>query len=229
MPTYTTNFNLAKPLVNNATDESLWGGYLNTDLDSIDNIMFYLAPVGVVLPYAGTAAPSANWLLCYGQAISRTTYATLFGVISTTYGSGDGSTTFNLPDLRGRSVFGKDDMGGSAANRVTNAVSGITGTTLGSAGGNEALTAHTHTGTTDNRSLTGSFNGAGNATRFSAATGIFAGSNTTTLDNGTGAGSAFATMSIDASHTHTFTTASTGAGASQNMPPALIINWIIRV
>lgn len=55
---------------------------------------------GTVLPFAGEAAPN-GWLLCYGQAISRTTYSTLFGIIGTTYGTGDGSTTFNLPDLRG--------------------------------------------------------------------------------------------------------------------------------
>jgi len=101
-------------------------------------------PIGTIADYAGTSAPT-NWLLCYGQNVSRTTYASLFSAISTTFGSGDGSTTFGLPDLRGRTTFGKDDMGGSAANRVTNAVSGITGTTLGSAGGSQSLTAHTHT------------------------------------------------------------------------------------
>jgi microcystin-dependent protein len=58
-------------------------------------------------------------LLCAGQAVSRTTYAALFAVVGTTYGAGDGSTTFNLPDLRGRFPLGKDDMGGSSANRVT--------------------------------------------------------------------------------------------------------------
>ena len=56
-------------------------------------------PVGCVIPFAGAAAPT-GWLLCQGQAVSRTTYAQLFSVIGTTYGSGDGSTTFNLPDMR---------------------------------------------------------------------------------------------------------------------------------
>src|SRR3990167_8716026 len=77
--------------------------------------------VGVVVSFAGSTAPS-KWLLCYGQAISRTTYAALFAVISTTYGVGDGSTTFDLHDLRGRVVAGKDDMGGTSANRLTDAV-----------------------------------------------------------------------------------------------------------
>ena len=64
-------------------------------------------PVGCVIPFAGAAAPT-GWLLCQGQAISRTTYAQLFSVIGTTYGSGDGSTTFNLPDMRGRVAVGSD-------------------------------------------------------------------------------------------------------------------------
>jgi hypothetical protein len=56
--------------------------------------------VGTISPYAGTLAP-ANWLLCDGSAVSRTTYSALFAVISTTYGVGDGSTTFNLPEFVG--------------------------------------------------------------------------------------------------------------------------------
>ena len=66
-------------------------------------------PTGTVSAFAGSAAPT-GYLLCDGTAVNRTTYATLFGVISTTYGTGDGSTTFNLPDLRGRVIAG---MGGS--------------------------------------------------------------------------------------------------------------------
>lgn len=56
-------------------------------------------PIGSIVSYGGATAPS-GWLLCQGQAISRTIYAELFAVIGTAYGSGDGSTTFNLPDLR---------------------------------------------------------------------------------------------------------------------------------
>lgn len=97
------------------------------------------APAGVVLPYAGSAAPT-GWLLAYGQAVSRTTYAALFAAIGTAYGAGDGTTTFNLPDLRGRVAGGKDNMGGAAASRLTTAGSGVDGATLGAAGG-----AQTHT------------------------------------------------------------------------------------
>lgn len=94
---------------------------------------------GVVLPFAGSTAPS-GFLLCAGQAVSRTTYAALFAVVGTVYGAGDGSTTFNLPDLRGRSVAGVDNMGGTAANRLTTAAGGVNAAVLGSAGG-----ASTHT------------------------------------------------------------------------------------
>jgi microcystin-dependent protein len=97
---------------------------------------FDTTPVGAVNAYAGTAAP-AGWLLCYGQAVSRTTYADLFAVTSTTYGAGDGATTFNVPDLRGRVVAGQDDMGGSSANRLTNLSGGVDGDTLGASGGAE--------------------------------------------------------------------------------------------
>lgn len=65
-----------------------------------------LTPLGVISPYAGSTSPSSSWLLCDGSAISRSTYASLFTLLGTTYGSGDGSTTFNIPDLRGRSPIG---------------------------------------------------------------------------------------------------------------------------
>jgi microcystin-dependent protein len=151
---FTSTVNVSKTLVVAATVESTLGGMKFPDgtLQSTAATTGDTIPAGSVMDYAGTAAPS-GWLLCYGQAVSRTTYAALFTAISTTYGSGDGSTTFNLPDLRGRVAAGKDDMGGSAANRITAAGSGITGTTLGAAGGTQTHTlteaqmpAHTHSG-----------------------------------------------------------------------------------
>lgn len=65
------------------------------------------APPGVISMFGGSAAPS-GWLLCDGSAVSRTTYAALFAVFSTTYGTGDGSTTFNLPNLKGAVPTGLD-------------------------------------------------------------------------------------------------------------------------
>lgn len=64
-------------------------------------------PIGAFLPYSGATAPT-NWLICDGSAISRTTYQDLFNVIGTVFGAGDGSTTFNLPDMRGRVPVGVD-------------------------------------------------------------------------------------------------------------------------
>jgi microcystin-dependent protein len=146
MSTTTTNYSLIKPAVNDPVDEDLWGGYLNTDLDSIDTLIKALNdaltianPIGRIVAYGGTSAPS-RWLLCYGQAISRTTYSSLFAILSTTYGSGDGSTTFNLPDLRGRVIAGQDDMGGTSANRLTGLSGGVNGDNLGAAGGAETHT-----------------------------------------------------------------------------------------
>jgi microcystin-dependent protein len=104
---------------------------------------FQLIPPGIMLDYAGSTAPD-GWLLCYGQNVSRTTYSALFAIIGTTYGAGDGSTTFTMPDCRGRVRAGKDNMGGSAAGLLTatyfGAADGALGTTLGAKGGSQAHT-----------------------------------------------------------------------------------------
>lgn len=116
-----------------------------------------LMPIGAIMDYAGTSAPPL-FVLCAGQAISRTTYASLFATIGTTYGIGDGSTTFNVPDYRGRVGAGLDNMNGSAAGRIGTALvtdSGtINGQTIGSAGGSQQHTQaggevgqHNHTAT----------------------------------------------------------------------------------
>lgn len=112
-----------------------------------------LVPTGTVLDFAGASAPT-GYLLCYGQEVSRTTYSALFTVLGTLYGAGDSSTTFNLPDCRGRVVAGQDDMGGTSANRLTGLSGGVDGDTLGAAGGAEShtlteaqLAAHNHTAT----------------------------------------------------------------------------------
>ncbi len=107
----------------------------------------FSVPVGVIVDYGGATAPD-NWLLCHGQAVSRTGFPLLFAAIGTTHGIGDGTTTFNVPDLRGRVVAGLDNMGGTDAARLGGIV---TSTTLGSSGGikEHALTEaqmppHTH-------------------------------------------------------------------------------------
>lgn len=89
-------------------------------------------PAGTMVPYGAESAPT-GWLLAYGQAVSRTTYADLFTAIGTAFGVGDGTTTFNLPDMRGRVPAGKDDMGGTAAGRLGVT---LTGTRASTANGN---------------------------------------------------------------------------------------------
>lgn len=90
-------------------------------------------PVGSVIDFSGSAPPD-GFLFCFGQEISRNSYAELFETIGTQYGAGNGSTTFNLPDYRGRVGAGKDNMGGTAASRLLNSVSG---SILGAVGGAE--------------------------------------------------------------------------------------------
>lgn len=157
-------------------------------------------PTGAVLPFAGAAAP-AGFLICDGSNISRTTYSVLYALLGTLYGVGDGSTTFGLPDYRGRVPAGLD----AGANRITSAGSGISGNTLGATGGAEAITlitaqlpshthpspalhdpSHTHTVNVGVSSLGATISSGGNfattgpTTTSSAATGI-------TLDANTGA------------------------------------------
>lgn len=79
----------------------------------------YNVPLGGVMIYTGSSAPNSNFVLAFGQCISRTTYAGYFSLVSTTYGGCDGSTTFGVPDLRGRVVAGLDNMGGSSASRLS--------------------------------------------------------------------------------------------------------------
>lgn len=65
-----------------------------------------IIPPGTLLPWAGPGSPSGGYLLCNGGAVSRTTYAALFAAVGTTYGAGDGSTSFNLPNMTGRHIEG---------------------------------------------------------------------------------------------------------------------------
>jgi microcystin-dependent protein len=96
-------------------------------------------PIGTMADFAGSTAPS-QWYLCYGQAISRTTYSALFAIIGTTYGAGDGSTTFNLPDCRGIVIAGLDNMGGTAKGVLTSTYYGANPDVLGTGGGSQSHT-----------------------------------------------------------------------------------------
>lgn len=87
----------------------------------------YIVPVGTVLPFAGASAPT-GYLLCNGAAVSRTTYAALFAAIGELYGAGDGSTTFNLPNVVGRMPVGAGQLSVvfTVASRASNVIT-VTG------------------------------------------------------------------------------------------------------
>ena len=178
-------------------------------------------PFGAVVDFAGSAAPS-KWLLCYGQQVSTTTYAALFAVLGTTYGSGAG--TFGIPDYRGRTSIAPDAMGGVAANRLT-----VFASPLGATGGDELLQGHVHTGSGNTGGMSANDphshpSGAGN-------NGIV-GSGGSQFFEGGGAAfnvNTFTTGTTSIAHTHpfSFTTSSVGLGNSQNVPPAIVLNKII--
>lgn len=179
-----------------------------------------ICPIGTVIEYAGTAEPAVvqgvTWVFPYGQAVSRTTYATLFARLGTAHGVGDGTTTFNLPDRRGRVAVGQDDMGGTSANRITAAVAGFDGDVLGATGGDERLHQHNHAVTDPGHVHLISPPSSSDVTSSgSTATGAGGGETVTPYNSGT------ATTGI--------TLADAGAGASQNVQPSIVQNFLIRV
>lgn len=165
-------------------------------------------PSGIILPYGGSSAPS-GWLLCDGSAVNRTTYAALFTAISTAFGVGDGSTTFNLPNTARKTLVG---AGGTGTATLAN--------TVGSNGGSE-----THTLTT--AELAVHSHGVTDPTH----------SHNYYLPNSDTAGAGVAVgVSSDGAALTATTSSSTGisvnnAGsgtAHNNLQPSLVVNYIIK-
>ena len=179
---------------------------LQEDTYTLDSVLAggsaSLVPVGVVVPFAGSTAPS-GWAFCNGAAVSRTTYATLFATIGTTFGSGDGSTTFNLPGMHGKAPYGRDP--------TQTEFDGL-GETGGSKDSN-ALMAHTHD--------------MGNHTHTVSNIGIG------TVQEGTGGTANVYYPSGANSATSgpsTNTTGSAGSGSTFSiLPPYIVLNYIIRM
>lgn len=110
------------------------------------DITAQFVPTGLIAPYGASAAPS-GWLNCDGSLVSRTTYAALFAIIGAAHGSGDGSTTFALPDYRGRFLRGTTTdtaRDPDYASRTAMATGGNTGSGIGSIQSDQ-VAAHTHT------------------------------------------------------------------------------------
>jgi len=196
----------------------------------------FLVPTGSLIMWPSVTVPT-DWKLCNGDAISRTTFATLFSLLGTTFGVGDGTTTFNLPNYKNRMPYGADVVAVGATGGSADAI----------------VVSHTHTGTTDNQSVnhahtfSGTTGGQSNdhqhnlPTQYSGSLGDFvnlAGYNGTStssasLSSGVTAGHnhtfSGTTGNNNANHNHTFTTGSAGSsGTNANLPPYLGINFIIK-
>lgn len=157
-----------------------------------------IVPSGTIVGYGAASAPT-GWLLCDDSAVSRSTYARLFAVIGTGYGVGDGSSTFNVPDLRDKVPLGK------GANN------GTLGTTTGSAAASSVLASATKSGVTTAASNTGTGNtGTGNTGTGNTATGTSGNSTATTAASDT----ANATSTTAASNTGTGTTGTANTGTA---------------
>lgn len=124
-------------------------GHANAPLQGLANRTEFLyqrmMPLGSVVMWAAVTPPT-GWLICNGSTVSRTTYSGLYAVVGNAFGSGDGSTTFHLPDLRGRFVRGYDGVAGvdpDAASRTAMNSGGNTGNAIGSVQ-DDAFEAHTH-------------------------------------------------------------------------------------
>jgi microcystin-dependent protein len=165
-----------------------------------------LSPAGSIMQYAGSSAPT-GWLLADGSAVSRTTYAALFAVISTTYGAGNGSTTFNLPNLKGKVPVGVDSSDTSFD-------------ALGETGGAKTVDlSHSHTA---NSAGSHSHGGATDRAIYQAgqASNVYT---TSSADTPPGHNHAIGT---DGAHTHSTTTS---LSATQSIvQPYIALNYIIK-
>ena len=202
------------------------GGFLQTD--GSGNLSFQIVagvPSGSVFCMAVATVPS-GYLECNGAAVSRTTYAALFAIIGTNYGTGNGSSTFNLPDLRGEFVRGFDNGRGADSGRSIASSQGAS-----NASHNHSISA---SGTTSTRSLTGSVNVISEsfAGFGGSATGVF------TKKGGFNAGGTpggpdsnnCGGFDMDASHNHTVTVSgTTGSQGSEARPRNVAMMYIIKV
>lgn len=194
VPTYKT---ISGDITISDTGVAAIGVGVITKADLAAALQELLVPAGTVLATGRSTAPS-GYLMCDGAAVSRTTYADLFTAIGTAYGAGDGSTTFNLPDLRGRVPMG-EDPGGSIVffSRTLGEINGTEFHTLTEA----QIPSHTH---------------AVNHTQLDNTSATGAAERVRTI-HGDGSGSQ-----------NRATNPTGGGGAHYNMPPYQVVNYMVK-
>lgn len=197
---------------------NLGAGVEASDAVRLDQLQSFM-PAGMVVPYGGPTAP-AGWLLCNGQAVSRTTYSSLYSAIGTRFGSGDGVSSFGVPDLRGRVIAGYDP----SQSRLSGKSGGVSSQYIGNSGGQEEhkllvsqIPSHNHGGktgwggvhvhTTNGPASNEGVSGVHPMTRY---------------------GTALAGTSEHAGHDHTVSSQG-GDQAHNNVQPTLILNYIIKI
>jgi microcystin-dependent protein len=193
----------------------------------------YSIPIGATVEYWLPTAPNSSFVFTYGQAISRATYATLFASMGTTFGAGDGSTTFNIPDIRGRVTACPDAMGPSGdAGRLTGGnMSGRLN--VGGSGGEAThvltqgeIPSITSTGTAT-VSVTSTANVL-NTTANLVPSNVGAGGNPIEVfPNGTT--SSLGLLTSNGSGSISATSSNTGGGSHNNLPPTILCNRIMRI
>jgi microcystin-dependent protein len=210
--------------------ETLTAANLNSNFAALDQRIAALEaglPSGTVISYAGPSGATADagaagipsgWLLCDGSAVSRTTYAALFAAVGINYGGGDGINTFNLPDLRGRTVIGAGHGAGLTARTVAQTLGEETHTltTAEMPMHTHALTdpGHSHSVSTPSGSAFGvALNG--------AQCGVYCGTQQQSM--------AFAAATAGASPTGITIGQTGGSGAHNTMQPSIVLNYLIKI
>ena len=242
-----TNKTLTSPTINGGTISSagltsatLTSSSLNAAPSTGDNSLLIactsfvtqalnaLIPPGTTLPFAGSSAPS-GWVLSYGQVVSQTgTYANLYAAIGSAYNTGgEGAGNFRLPDLRGRVIAGIDNMGGSAASRITGTTVSPNGNTIGAFGGEQThvlttaeLAAHSHA--VNDPSHSHSISGAAGYTGTNSGLG------------GTGGGASLwqaypAAGGTDGAYTGISLQNAGSSTGHNNVQPTILMNYIIKI
>ena len=167
---------------------------------------FEIFPSGTIVAFGGATAPG-GWLLCDDSAVSRTTYARLFAVIGTAFGVGDGSGTFNVPDLRDRVPLGKGSNNGTVGSETTGAAA------------SSVMASATKSGVTTQAGTTGS-DGDGDLT---VGTATFA---TSAKDSATASG---VNSVSQAAHTHSIPSLTVNDFTVSTTLPNQVVNYIIKI